>query len=530
MSLLIKALDKAQEEAQAAKGKQKVKPSDAEQPKPLSADLSADLASDLSTNLSIDLSTAADSKRQPLALNAADDGQSLSLNSAASEKIAAANALELELSPKIKTDSGVKPAVQIKSRREISANVDQQHEMEPPKQTSAHTLGAASTSKAFTTSKNNHVVTSDMVTKTNAANVFAAKRIEANHQNTKIVFIAGVGLMVLLAIAAYFYQLADNESDLKFIAQRPAPPAPSVKLQTPLPAVVETEINREDSVELLAEPAATQNIAQTADAIDKKILNADTSINALRLAQNEAVLDVAETPNGSVKVFKEPMQTQSNLVEVEQIASKSASIQVSKTTEPPGVNPVLMRAYDAYNAGNDTDAIKLYKQVLQRDVRNVDALLGLGAIAQRQGRLQDANGWYGKVLELDPKNTIALGFSVMTSFNLTTTLDSQPQNDVNSESRIKSMLAKQPDDASLHAMLGNYYADSNQWPAAQQAYFDAYRLSASAENAFNLAISLDHLAKPKLALPYYQRALQLIQTTRSNIDKAALEARIAAIE
>jgi hypothetical protein len=33
-----------------------------------------------------------------------------------------------------------------------------------------------------------------------------------------------------------------------------------------------------------------------------------------------------------------------------------------------------------------------------------------------------------------------------------------------------------------------------------------------------------------LALPYYQRALLLSQSTRSNIDKAALEARIAAIQ
>ncbi len=92
------------------------------------------------------------------------------------------------------------------------------------------------------------------------------------------------------------------------------------------------------------------------------------------------------------------------------------------------------------------------------------------------------------------------------------------------------MLAKQPDYANLHATLGNFYADLNQWLAAQQAYFDAYLLNASADNAFNLGVSLDQLGKPKLALPYYQRALQLSQSTASKIDKVALEARITAIQ
>ena len=91
----------------------------------------------------------------------------------------------------------------------------------------------------------------------------------------------------------------------------------------------------------------------------------------------------------------------------EAIASRSASIEVTKTQSAAGINPTLMSAYEAYNAGDDAKAQKLYKQVLQQDVRNVDALLGLGAIASRQGREADANGWFGKVLEIDPRNNMA---------------------------------------------------------------------------------------------------------------------------
>ena len=107
----------------------------------------------------------------------------------------------------------------------------------------------------------------------------------------------------------------------------------------------------------------------------------------------------------------------------------------------------------------------------------------------------------------------------------------QQQDPQTAESRIKSMLAKSPNDAGLYAALGNLYADQNQWPAAQQAYFEAFRLNESAGNAFNLAVSLDQMGKPKLALPYYQQALQTVQQYgASGIDKAALEARIAAIQ
>ncbi len=513
MSLLIKALDKAQEEAQTAKGKQKAKQSEAE--------------------LALQANNVAktDGKRQPLSLNPTVTEQSFSLN-AASEKMAAANALELELSPTVKVDNNLQQRLSINNQPVVSEDTYainghlKPAETDTAKQTNA-SLPAGSTRKAFEPSKNN--------TNASAANVFAAKRIEANHQNSKIAFIVGVGVIVLSAIGAYFYQLADTGSDLTFMAKRPvmAAPAPQAEQVKPAEQVQPAEIaplsdinpsSNAASTDMDSDYAAPQNNADTSQVAPQKLANAQSAINDLRLAQNEKTFDGVDTESQPAKPLKEANQLEADRVNSVQIASKSASIQVSKTTEQAGVNPVLMRAYDAYNAGNDTDAIKLYKQVLQRDVRNVDALLGLGAIAQRQGRLPDANGWYGKVLELDPKNSIALGF------NLAAHLDNQAPNDMNNESRIKNMLAKQPDDASLHATLGNFYADSNQWSAAQQAYFDAYRLNASADNAFNLAISLDQLGKPKLALPYYQRALQLSQIGRSNIDKAALEARISAIQ
>ncbi len=188
----------------------------------------------------------------------------------------------------------------------------------------------------------------------------------------------------------------------------------------------------------------------------------------------------------------------------------------------------MLSAYQAFSRGEDATAQQQYRQVLQRDVRSVDALLGMAAIAQRQGRDADAVGWYQKVLDIEPRNTIALSAMVVAAIN-------SPQANadvVGTESRIKSMLAQQPEAANLHAALGNLFAAQNQWTSAQGAYFDASRFAPNnADYAFNLAISLDQLGKSNLALKQYQRALDLLNKSgASSPDRATLEARIQALQ
>ena len=361
-----------------------------------------------------------------------------------------------------------------------------------------------------------------------AANVFSSKGVDVSEQNTALALLAGAGLIALLAMGLYYYQFADNTPDLVI------PPRPLEQIAaTQQPEVIPTLPSQSAEVQV-AEPPAPQVAAPNDEMpppaemqqvpikqmAKKPVVSekpAPTANEEVIVAENETVVDGTAIVASSNKKRGKSKRLQFG----ESIASPSASINVSKTkSEPTGVNPVLMSAYEAYNAGDDANAQKLYKQVLQRDVRNVDALLGLGAIASRQGREADANGWFGKVLEVDPRNSMAQAAM----------LDNLPQgNEINSESRIKNMLAKHPDDANLPGALGNLYAEQNQWPAAQQAYFDAYSLQGSADNAFNLAVSLDQMGKPKLALPYYQRALEQASST-SSIDKAALEARIAAIQ
>ena len=374
-----------------------------------------------------------------------------------------------------------------------------------------------------------------------AANIFSSKGMDSRNQNKTLAMIAGASLLALLGMGFYYYQFFNQPEVLippKPILQstNTVPESPEIKSseepdQTQLAEEINDSVQTKQTTNDEIEPP-NQDVSNAQEALAKK--PAKKMLNNLALAENEeAENKVIEAPINENEFIEEAQQVTLNRTSEkpkrrlagDAIASESASIEVTKSNPQAGINPNLISAYEAYNAGNDVEAQKLYKQVLQRDIRNLDALLGLGAIASRQGRIADANGWYGKVLEIEPRNGLAQSALLDNQLQLS----AAQGNTQETESRLKNMLAKQPDDANLHIALGNYYAERNQWSSAQQAYFDAYSLNASADNAFNLAVSLDHMGKPKLALPYYQRALELA-SSNSNIDKAALEARIAAIQ
>ncbi len=229
------------------------------------------------------------------------------------------------------------------------------------------------------------------------------------------------------------------------------------------------------------------------------------------------------------------------------IASPSVSIKINKNKLEPSINPTLLKAYEAYIAGDDASAEQDYKQVLQNENRHLDAMLGLAVIAQRQNRLDESFAWYKKVLALEPKNAIALSGLISAHLDdapslghekndvgviASVAIDSVEINRIAIESRLKSLIALQPQSANLQATLGSLYADQNQWASAQQTYFEAYRLDPNnADYSFNLAASLDQMGKAKLALTYYKQALNLLgHKHNSRIDEAVLRARIRALE
>lgn len=195
------------------------------------------------------------------------------------------------------------------------------------------------------------------------------------------------------------------------------------------------------------------------------------------------------------------------------------SIAVRPGGESPRLNPQLSDAYDALRAGRIDDAKKLYDALLLTEPRNIDALLGRAMVAQQTGDTDSAIRYLYQVIQLDPSNALAQGGLI----NLLGRADPQ-----SAESRLKSLIAKDPS-AFLYFSLGNLYADQGNWQAAQSAYFQAHHLQPdNAEYVFNLAVSLEHLGQPKLALGFYRQALALAKSGgRASFDSAAVQERVA---
>ena len=102
---------------------------------------------------------------------------------------------------------------------------------------------------------------------------------------------------------------------------------------------------------------------------------------------------------------------------------------------------------------------------------------------------------------------------------------------LNDTSQLKHWLQTDSKDASIHYVLGNRYAQAEQWSKAQQAYFRAYE--ASPENpdyAYNLAISLDQLNQPDLAIKYYRVAQQNALTGKASFDSQRIQLRIEQLQ
>jgi len=182
------------------------------------------------------------------------------------------------------------------------------------------------------------------------------------------------------------------------------------------------------------------------------------------------------------------------------------------------VSPTLIQAYETLQGGDNAKAKGLYEQVSQADPRNIDALLGLGAISLNDGRIDDASRYYQRVLELDPRNSYAQAglISIVGGADLQA-----------SESRLKQLIARDPS-AFLYFSLGNLYAEQSQWPSAQQAYYQAYQMQQdNPDYAFNLAVGLEHLGQNQPALVYYRKALDLsFKKGHANFDQSLVIQRV----
>lgn len=200
----------------------------------------------------------------------------------------------------------------------------------------------------------------------------------------------------------------------------------------------------------------------------------------------------------------------------------SAAPPIRVTRSQPRVDPDLVQAHARLQAGDLPGASQSFAQALQRDPNQTDALLALAAIAQHQGRLGEAESWRQRALVADPSNP-----AVQAATLASRAIGGDAQT---AESRLKTLLAAQPQSADLNFALGNLYARQQRWAEAQQHYFNA--VAAEPDNPdylFNLAVSLDQLRQPRLAAQHYRLALEAATRRPASFDGESARHRLTAL-
>jgi tetratricopeptide (TPR) repeat protein len=234
----------------------------------------------------------------------------------------------------------------------------------------------------------------------------------------------------------------------------------------------------------------------------------------------QGVADRWERPPGRDEDYRgrEAAPTQAGLaVSLVSAVAPVSPVRIEHSEGNDTVAPDLRAAWQAYHSGDFDIAAQRYGTVLRTDARNRDALLGMAAIAQQQAQDGVAAQYYTVLLALDPRDPLAhAGMSALPGAATAT----------DTESRLKILLAHHPEAAALYFALGNRYAEQARWGDAQQAYFNSYTLEPdSAQSAFNLAVSLDHLGHAKLAAQHYRQALQLDSAGHAGFDRALAQLR-----
>lgn len=323
--------------------------------------------------------------------------------------------------------------------------------------------------------------------------LFDAKK--PTQRPSSLTWLLGGGALLLLCVGGWVaWQLSSLDSG------RSAPSIPaaaSVAAPTNTPMAEPVKPVLEQSPVAVATPAATVAAAEPT-------------------SPSRPALTAPAVPDSS-RFLSGQLTTNPPTVEAPPPAPATAPIRITRNA--PAVPQDVADGYAAFQAGEFERARVAYERALRADPRNPDALHGLAALAQHRRDEAGVRQLMRRIAEVDPSDTAA-------RVALSDNVDPAVQ-----EARLLDIAAAQPKSAAAAFALGSLYASQARWREAQQAYFNAYTLAPEQpDHAYNLAVSLDQLRQPRLALQYYREAMSLREQQAAAFDADTVAARILSLE
>jgi|GEM_PF-2003488 len=368
-------------------------------------------------------------------------------------------------------------------------------------------------------------------------NAFSVKKSTRKNSRVKWVIPVVAGLVFFVGAGSWYVWQEVNQAAQPRLASVPNPtaaqtsPTPLAAAQSPTFAPNTGVANTASDPAKAATAATSVDVAaDAADAADA----AKAELDALPPLLPPPAIAVA-TPllpkNKAATVTFTPREALAKKIEDLPVSPpnsvNSVRLRPAKLEASVGLNPTIAAAYAALNRGDYAAAKQTYALAIAQQPANLDANLGFATAAARSGETEMALRYYRRVLDLDPRNATAAA-ALLTLDNRNAGSQSSGQTSV--ESTLRLLIEKEPTVAASHFALGNLFAGERRWHEAQQAFFEAARLTPlNPDYLYNLAVSLDNLGQSKQAEDFYLRALAAQANSQTQFDRAAVEKRLSAI-
>jgi Flp pilus assembly protein TadD len=357
--------------------------------------------------------------------------------------------------------------------------------------------------------------TSEQADRATARKVFEVKFKEPNPQLPFFLTMGALGFAAICTVVYFWYQLPPSQP----LVNANPPVSGAVVAAAPAAGVASPAAGIPSGTPASANPLAPSAISGLpgvpGTSATPAVPRAPVQAPIIAAPQPAATSSPREIPAARPGISLRPTSPAGTTA-----AIREAEAAPAPARPAPQVHPKVDSAYSAYVSGDIKGARADYEQALRDDPGNRDALLGLAAVDVRLGRLEAAEATYLRLLRADPRDAHAQAGLIA--------LRGGRMDPLAAESRLKTLLATDPGAHVLNFALGNQLAQQGRWPEAQQQYFKAFAADPeNADFAYNLAVSLDHLRQPKLALEYYQRAVALAANRGASFDTAAARTRIA---